>query len=145
MLVVRNTSAYGFGVTSSLPFAETIDTVKTALAAEGFGVVSEIDVREKLCDSLGASVPPYTILGVCNPHFALHALKEEAEIGLLMPCNVLVRADGPRVQVSVMNPYLLIRMTENSRLRGLSDEVFFALERALERFAKSTQRILVAA
>jgi Uncharacterized conserved protein len=108
-------------------------------------VVSEIDVRETLCDKLGASIPPYTILGMCNPRFAITALREEPEIGLLLPCNVLVRADGRHVQISAMNPYFLIRLTENNRLRGLSDEIFFALERALERVAEASPRELAAA
>lgn len=145
MLVVRNTSAYGFGVTSRLPFDQTIERVKEALAEEGFGVLTQVDVQDTLCQELGASIPPYTILGVCNPRFAVRALREEAEIGLLLPCNVLVRAEGRHVTVSVMNPYLLIRLTENPRLRGLSDEIFNAVERALERCAKAPAREAVLA
>jgi uncharacterized protein (DUF302 family) len=145
MLVLRNTSAYGFGATAPVPFDVALERTKEAFAVEGFCVVSEIDMRDRMCDTLGVSIPPYTILGLCNPNFALRALREETEAGLLMPCNVLVRADGPCTQVSVMNPYHLIRLTENNRLRGLSDEMFAALERGLERFAATPETKLVAA
>lgn len=141
MLVVDNTSPYGFGVTARLPFSVAVEQVKEAFAAEGFGAVSEIDMRDALCKKLGASIAPYTILGMCNPNFALRALELEPEIGLLLPCNVLVRSTGRDVTVSVMDPHTLIRMTENNKLRGLSDQVFFGLERALQRFARESAAV----
>lgn len=145
MLVIRNTSAFAFGVTSRLPYGFALEMVRETFEAEGFELVSSIDMRDKLCETLGASIPPYTILGFCHPGIALRLLREETEVGLLMTCNVLVRADGSVTQVSVLNPYPLIRLTENNKLRGLSDQLFFNLERALERFAKVSVAVPVAA
>jgi uncharacterized protein (DUF302 family) len=145
MLAIRNTSAFGFGVTSRLPFLIAVERVKEVFGAEGFDVVSQIDMRETLCESLGASIPPYTVLGLCNPSITQKLLFEETEAGLLMPCNVLVRVEGNCVQISVMNPYLLIRLSENNKLRGLSDQLFNGLERGLERFVRESTEVPVAA
>jgi uncharacterized protein (DUF302 family) len=145
MLILQNTSAYGFGFTSRLPFGVVIEQVKEAFEAEGFGIVSQIDMRDRLCKNLGASIQPYTILGFCNPNVALRALRDEPEAGLLMPCNVLVRSDGRGVHVSALDPRLLIRLAENNRLRGVSDDLFACIERALERFAKESDVSAIAA
>jgi uncharacterized protein (DUF302 family) len=138
MLTIQNTSAYGFGVTSHLPFPVALELAKEAFEAEGFKVVSQIEMREVFCEELGAAIAPYTVLGLCNAATAYRILREETEAGLLMPCNVLVRSDRSSVHVSVMNPHLLIRVTENNRLRGLSDGLYAGLERGLNRFLKLT-------
>jgi uncharacterized protein (DUF302 family) len=93
---------YGFGTTLHAPYEEVIPRVKEALKAEGFGVLTEIDVRQTLRDKLGAEMEPYLILGACNPVLAHRALEQEPEIGLLLPCNVVVRAveDGSRVEIA---------------------------------------------
>jgi len=95
-------SHYGFGTTLHAPYEEVIPRVKEALKAEGFGVLTEIDVRRTLRDRLGAEMEPYLILGACNPVLAHRALEQEPEIGLLLPCNVVVRAveDGSRVEIA---------------------------------------------
>jgi len=95
-------SHYGFGTTLHAPYEEVIPRVKEALKAEGFGVLTEIDIRRTLRDRLGAEMEPYLILGACNPVLAHRALEQEPEIGLLLPCNVVVRAveDGSRVEIA---------------------------------------------
>ncbi len=84
-------SQYGFGTTLRMPYNEVIPRVKEALKAEGFGVLTEIDVRQTLREKLGAEMEPYLILGACNPIPAHRALEVEPEIGLLLPCNVVIR------------------------------------------------------
>jgi uncharacterized protein (DUF302 family) len=95
-------SHYGFGTTLHAPYEEVIPRVKEALKAEGFGVLTEIDMRQTLRDKLGIEMEPYLILGACNPVLAHRALEQEPEIGLLLPCNVVVRAveDGSRVEIA---------------------------------------------
>ena len=85
-------SQYGFGTTLRVPYDEVIPRVKEALKAEGFGVLIEIDMRQTLREKLGSKMEPYLILGACNPVLAHRALEVEPEIGLLLPCNVVVRA-----------------------------------------------------
>ncbi len=95
-------SRYGFGTTLQISYEEAIQRVKDALKAEGFGVLTEIDVRKTLHEKLGSEMEPYLILGACNPVLAHRALEQEPDIGLLLPCNVVVRAvnDGCRVEIA---------------------------------------------
>src|SRR5688572_23983001 len=90
---LTNTS-YGMSTTLECGFGEAIERVKQAFAAQGFGTLTEIDVKATLMQKVGKEIEPYTILGTCNPELAVRAIAVEHEIGLLMPCNVLVHQHG---------------------------------------------------
>jgi len=116
----------------STGFEETIDRVTEALQAEGFGVLSDIDVSATLKNKLGIDQPPYRILGACNPDFAHKAISAEPDIGVLLPCNFVVRedADGD-VHVLFMNPLAVLDLVENPKVPGLAEYVREKLDRVM--------------
>jgi uncharacterized protein (DUF302 family) len=115
-------TAYGFGITLPIPYEEAIPRVKEALKGEGFGVLTEIDVRKTMREKLGAEMEPYIILGACNPPLAHRALEQEPDIGLLLPCNVVVRAEGPGSRVEVADPQAMLGIVGNKDLNVVADE-----------------------
>ena len=124
---------YGFGKSVVSDFDTTIDNVTDALATEGFGVLSDIDVAKTLQNKLGEDMPPYRILGACNPPLAHKAVTAEPDIGLLLPCNVLVREDASgTVHVSFMNPEAVLGLVGRDDIAPLADAVRQKLERVLE-------------
>jgi uncharacterized protein (DUF302 family) len=124
---------YGFGARVDLPYDEAVARTREALAAEGFGVLTEIDVRATLKNKLDVEFPPYVILGACNPGFAHQALTAEPDIGLLLPCNVVVRAEpGGGSTVSIMDPEAALGLAERAEIEPLAQEVRSRLERVLE-------------
>ncbi|HET9439853.1 MAG TPA: DUF302 domain-containing protein [Longimicrobiales bacterium] len=127
------TLAYGFGKTVSMPYEAAVTRTKEALATEGFGVLSEINVRETLKKKLDVDFRPYVILGACNPPLAHQALTNELDIGLLLPCNVVVYAgEGKDTSVvAIMDPEAALELTGNERIRPLAREVKERLERVL--------------
>jgi uncharacterized protein (DUF302 family) len=131
--MVAETSRYGFGTTVALGFEPAIESVKQALAAEGFGILCEIDVAGTLERKLGVDFRPYVILGACNPAFAHRALMAERDIGLLLPCNVIVYADDTpgRTVIAAIDPVVALDVTGRSDLRLLAEEVRSRLVRAL--------------
>ena len=124
---------YGFGVEVELPFDQAQSLVTSALREEGFGVLTEIDVSKTMKEKLGAELPPYVILGVCNPSLAHRALGEDIDIGLLLPCNVVVRQENHSTLVSVLDPNVMSGLSEAPGLKAIADEAHQKLEWALER------------
>ena len=116
---------------TDLPFAETVEQVREALAAQGFGVLTEIDVQATMKSKLDIDVEPYLILGACNPPLAHQALTAEPEIGLLLPCNVTVRTEAGRTVVQAMNPQLMVSVVGRPALEEVADEAVLRLRAAL--------------
>ena len=125
------TSKYAFGKTIDAGFEQTIDRVAQALGKEGFGVLSDIDVAATLKKKLGLDVPSYRILGACNPQFAHRALEAEPEIGTLLPCNVVVRKDGSKARVDIMDPLAVMQLVGKPEVARIATEVRGKLERVL--------------
>ena len=124
-------SAYGLSVTTPLGFEEAVSATIAALRAEGFGVLTEIDVKATLKQKLDVDFRSYLILGACNPRLAYRALQAEEDLGLLLPCNVAVSETGHGARVAVMDPALMASVTENEALEDIAAEARGALERVL--------------
>lgn len=124
--------AYGFTTTlSGQTFDDVLAKTLAALKAEGFGVLTEIDVQRTMKDKLGAELPPYRILGACNPSLALRALQAEPDIGLLLPCNVIVREQAPgTVVVGFLDPQTMVTMVGRADVKPVADEAEARLRRA---------------
>ena len=137
--MVEQTTRYGIGTTVALPYEQAVARTREALAAEGFGVLTEIDVRATLEKKLGVDFRPYVILGACNPPLAHQALTAERDIGLLLPCNVIVyAADEPGTSVvAALDPVEALQLTGNEAVRPLAEQVRARLERVLQAVAAS--------
>lgn len=131
--MVRQTTRYGIGITVPLSYDEAVARTREALAREGFGVLTEIDVRATMKKKLDVDFRPYIILGACNPPLAHRALSAERDIGLLLPCNVVVYAgddEGTSV-VAAMDPVEALQLTGRDDIREIALDVRQRLERAL--------------
>jgi uncharacterized protein (DUF302 family) len=129
------TEAAGYGIRKNvaLSYDEAVERTREALQNEGFGVLTEIDIREKLKEKLDVDFKRYIILGACNPPLAYKALQAEPEIGLLLPCNVVVyeEADGSSV-VSAIDPSSMVQLTGNNRvIEEVASDARARLDRAL--------------
>ncbi|MFA5916269.1 MAG: DUF302 domain-containing protein [Burkholderiales bacterium] len=123
---------YGFGKSVSMSFDQALAKVTTELQKEGFGVLTEIDVAATMKKKLDHAMPPYRILGACNPAFARRALTAEPSIGLLLPCNVVVRQDAAgTVLVEFLDPGMMGQMTDSPDLGPLGAEVREKLQRVM--------------
>ncbi len=123
--------SYGSHVTLDAPFAEAVARVRAALIAQGFGVLTEIDVTATLQAKLGEQMEDYVILGACNPPFAHQALGIDRSIGLLLPCNVVVRAGSDGTIVEALDPQVMVTLTGRPELKPVADEVARRLTAAL--------------
>jgi uncharacterized protein (DUF302 family) len=123
---------YSFGKTVALPFDSAVARITEELAKVGFGVLTEIDVAATMKKKLGTEMPPYRILGACNPQFASQAIAAEPAIGALLPCNVVVRQDAAgAVQVEVMDPNAVLTLVDKPEVEGLARQVRERLQQAL--------------
>lgn len=116
-------SEYGFRIRLAEPTDAAIARVTQALKEQGFGVLTEIDVQATLKKKLDVDFRPYVILGACNPNLAHRALSEELEIGLMLPCNVIVFDDGQGGSVvSIVDPFTMLGVVDNEQLRDVARE-----------------------
>jgi uncharacterized protein (DUF302 family) len=126
--------SYYFNKTIALPFDEAVERVKAELKKDGFGVLTEIDVKRTLHDKLGVDFRPYRILGACNPPFAYKALMAEDKIGTMLPCNVIVQELAPgRIEVAAIDPLASMAAVKNEDLGAIGLEVREKLKAVVER------------
>jgi len=124
---------FGLRKDSSAGYAETIERVKAALKEQGFGVLTEIDVKATLKAKIGEDVPPYIILGACNPPLAHRAITANPEVGMLLPCNVVVRETaGGGVVVEAMDPVAAMSIVQDEAVKAVAQEARDKLTKALE-------------
>ena len=122
---------YGMAVRTAASFADTVARVRDALKDQGFGVLTEIDVTATMAAKLGEQIEDYLILGACNPPFAFQALGIDRSIGLLLPCNVVVRTTPAGTVVEALDPQVMVTLTGRHELKPVADEVARRLASAL--------------
>jgi uncharacterized protein (DUF302 family) len=125
-------TALTFGRRIHGPFPAVRAGVEAALRGEGFGVLTEIDVQATMRARLGVELGPYVILGACNPPLALQAISADPSVGALLPCNVVLRADGPDTIVEAMDPLAALGLLGAPGIRPVAEEARLRLERALD-------------
>jgi uncharacterized protein (DUF302 family) len=123
---------YGFTKEMDIPYEKVIEQAREALKKEGFGILTEIDVREKMKEKLGVDMKKYIILGACNPQNAYKAILAEENIGLMLPCNVIVYEKGSKTVLSVIRPTVAMRMVDNAELQKVAEEVEAQLKKAFD-------------
>lgn len=126
---------YGFSKTVNLPYSEAVEKTRAALKEEGFGVLCEIDIKEKLKEKLGVDFRNYVILGACNPPLAYETLQQELNIGLLLPCNVVVYEDAGHTVVAAIDAARMLSVVGNPNLTATAGAVNEKLRRAIESIA----------
>lgn len=126
------TIGYGFRRELNIPFAEAVEQTRQALTNEGFGVLCEIDIKAKLKEKLGVDFRNYMILGACNPPLAFEALQEEIDLGLLLPCNVVVYEQGSRSVVAAIDAGKMMSVVGNENLGKTAEMVNEKLRRVIE-------------
>ena len=124
-------TAYAITRTVELPFEEAVERVTAALAKEGFGILTTIDVQATLKQKLDLDIAPYVILGACNPQLASQGLALEPDLGVLLPCNVVVRRDDEQTVVAAMEPTAAMGLASNAALEPLAAEARARIERAM--------------
>ncbi|TMR41027.1 DUF302 domain-containing protein [Actinomadura geliboluensis] len=127
---------YGMSIRLHQPFAEAVERVRAALSEQGFGVLTEIDVRATLQDKLGETMEDYLILGACNPPLAHRALEADRRIGLLLPCNVVVRSEDGDTLVEALDPQVMVTVSEEPGLEPVAEAAAGRLTAALESLSR---------
>ena len=122
---------YGISVRTTVPFPEAVRRVREALAAQGFGVLTEIDVRATLHEKLGADMEDYLILGACNPPLAHQALAADRKVGLLLPCNVVIRSGHDETIIEALDPQIMAEVAGQAALRPVATEAAARIRAAL--------------
>ena len=122
---------YGISVRMTVPFPEAVRRVREALAAQGFGVLTEIDVRATLHEKLGADMEDYLILGACNPPLAHQALAADRKVGLLLPCNVVIRSGHDETIIEALDPQIMAEVAGQATLRPVATEAAARIRAAL--------------
>ena len=123
---------YGFSKTVDMSYEQTIEKVTAELKKEGFGVLTSIDVKETLKQKINVDFKKYAILGACNPPIAHKALQEEEDLGLLLPCNVIVYEKDNKTRVSIFDPMVMTWIMENDQMKPIATEVQEKLQRVLK-------------
>lgn len=129
--------SYGNRITVTTPFADTVARVRDELKTEGFGVLTEIDVTATMREKLGQEMEDYVILGACNPALAHAALESDRSIGLLLPCNVVVRATDGGSIVEALDPQIMVQMSDHAEVKVVADDAAERLRRVLDRLTES--------
>jgi len=128
---------YAFSTVLDTSYEDAVSKVTEALKEEGFGILTEIDVKSTLKKKLGVDFRKYVILGACNPPYAHRTLQADLDVGLLLPCNVIVyETDDKKAYVSALNPVSALEVIKSQELRSIAGEVSEKLKRVLDRVAK---------
>ncbi len=130
---------YGITIRTSAPFAQAAARIREALKAQGFGVLTEIDVQATLRDRLGEEMEEYLILGACNPPLAHRALTADRRIGLLLPCNVVIRTEAGQTVIEALDPQAMVAVTGEPSLQPVADEAARRLRAAPDSLQDGTR------
>jgi len=125
-------SNYGYSRTVGLSYPEAVERVTQTLKEQGFGILTQIDVKATLKEKLGVDFPNYIILGACNPPYAHKSLQLETELGLLLPCNVIVHEDEGRTRVAMLKPTAALGIVGNPELDRIAEEVEAKVKQAID-------------
>lgn len=124
--------SYGLTKTITRPFADVVADVRLALAEQGFGVITEIDMKATLKNKIDVDIDDQVILGACSPSHAYRALQADQSVGLLLPCNVTVRAQGEETVIEMINPQTMVDLSDSPDMAAVADEVGSKLRAALD-------------
>ena len=137
---MEKTNQYAFTAVLNIPYEDAVSKVTEALKEEGFGVLTEINVKETLKKKLGVDFRKYVILGACNPPYAHRTLQLDLDVGLLLPCNVIVyETDDKKAYVSAINPVSALEVIKNEGLRKIAEEVSEKLKKVVGKLAQGTK------
>ncbi len=128
-----NTLNYGYGKYLDVPFENAVQRAREALAIEGFGVLCEIDIKKKLNEKLGVELSNYVILGTCNPSLAYQALQHEMDLGLLLPCNVVVYEKNQKSFIAAIDAFKMLSIVGNPVLQATARQVNEKLHKVIDR------------